>query len=61
MIKRLNDKFTEFVDLPTYQGKEWHLTTHQGRKWFAWSVAKVDRTGLHALKVPFRAPQRHHD
>ena len=53
VIRRLNDKLAEFVDLPTFQGKQWHLTTHQGRKWFAWSVAKVDRTGLHALKAHF--------
>ena len=53
MIRRLNEKFAKFIDLPTYQGNIWHLTTHQGRKSFARFVAKQDRTGLHALKSHF--------
>ena len=53
MIDRLNNKFAKFVELPTIQGKVWHLTTHQGRKTFARFIAKKDHTGLHALKSHF--------
>ena len=48
--KRLNEKFAPFIELPTYKGKPWHLNTHQGRKTFAYLVAKQDCSGLHALK-----------
>ena len=35
---------------PDARGKSWHLSTHQGRKTFAYLVAKQDRSGLHALR-----------
>lgn len=47
---RLNDSLAPFIGLPLHDGKQWHLTSHQGRKTFAYLVAKQDRTGLHALK-----------
>ena len=50
---RLNAKLAPFVDLPTYRGQPWHLSTHQGRKTFARFVARQDRTGLQALKEHF--------
>ena len=50
---RLNVKFAPFIDLPTYRGQPWHLSTHQGRKTFARFVARRDRTGLQALKEHF--------
>jgi integrase len=48
---RLNGAFAAFVDLPSHEGKRWHLTTHQGRKTFARFIGKRDRTGLHALQM----------
>ena len=53
ITSRLNNKFAVFINLPSYQGKRWHLTTHQGRKTFARFVAKKDRRNLHALKSHF--------
>ena len=53
MNRRLNNKFASFINLPSYEGKRWHLTTHQGRKTFARFVAKKDRRNLHALKSHF--------
>ena len=46
----LNDFLVPFIGLPLHDGKQWHLTSHQGRKTFAYLVAKQDRSGLHALK-----------
>ena len=48
--KRLNEKFAPFIGVPAHEGTPWHLSTHQGRKTFAYLVAKQDRSGLHALK-----------
>lgn len=42
-------QFGEWLSLPLYQGKPWHLTSHQGRKTFARFVALRDRTALLAL------------
>ena len=50
VAKRLNGMFAPLVEVPTHNGKPWHLTPHQGRKTFAYLVAKQDRTGLHALQ-----------
>ena len=47
---RLNKKFAPFIGLPEHEGQPWRLTTHQGRKTFAYLVAKQDRSGLHALQ-----------
>ena len=46
----LNKQLAPFMGLPLHDGKQWHLSTHQGRKTFAYLVAKQDRSGLHALK-----------
>ena len=51
VIRRLNEGFGPYLNLPPEQGKPWHLTTHQGRKTFARFVGKRDRTGLHALQA----------
>lgn len=53
IVRRLNESFAPFINLPQHEGKPWHLNTHQGRKTFARFVAKRDRTGLHALQVHF--------
>ncbi|RJT27732.1 integrase [Mesorhizobium waimense] len=53
IIRRLNDQFAPFIDLPPHQGEPWHLNTHQGRKTFARFVGKRDRSGLHALQAHF--------
>ena len=53
MNTRLNEKFAPFIDLPLYQGKPWHLSTHQGRKTFAAFVGRRDHTGLEALRSHF--------
>ena len=50
MDARLNVKFAPFIDLPLHEGEAWHLSSHQGRKTFAYLVAKQDRSGLYALK-----------
>lgn len=50
---RLNGSFAAFINLPHYNGRPWHLTTHQGRKTFARFVGRRDRTGLHALAAHF--------
>jgi integrase len=51
IIRRLNELFAPFIDLPLHEGEPWHLNTHQGRKTFARFVGKRDRTGLHALQI----------
>ncbi|NRF07006.1 integrase [Agrobacterium pusense] len=50
---RLNGPFASFINLPLYNGRSWHLTTHQGRKTFARFVGRRDRTGLDALASHF--------
>ena len=47
---RLNDGLARLIGLPKHDGKPWRLSTHQGRKTFAYLVAKQDRSGLHALQ-----------
>ena len=49
----LNTAFATFIGLPSHDGRQWHLTTHQGRKTFARFVGRRDRTGLHALAAHF--------
>lgn len=51
VLRRLNDLFAPFIGLPLYEGKPWHLNTHQGRKTFVRFVGKRDRTGLAALQA----------
>ncbi len=51
ILRRLNDLLAPFIGLPLYEGKPWHLNTHQGRKTFARFVGKRDRTGLAALQA----------
>ena len=51
MNHHLNKRFAPFISLPTYQGKPWHLSTHQGRKTFASFVGRRDSTGLDALRT----------
>ena len=53
MTLRLNRRFAPFINLPPHDGKPWHLSSHQGRKTFAYLVALKDRSGLHALKDHF--------
>ena len=53
IIRRLNELFAPFINLPEHEGEPWHLNTHQGRKTFARFVGKRDRTGLHALQAHF--------
>lgn len=53
IIRRLNEQFAPFIDMPDHEGERWHLNTHQGRKTFARFVGKRDRTGLHALQAHF--------
>ena len=48
--KRLNRLFAPLIGVPTHNGEPWHLSPHQGRKTFAYFVAKQDRSGLHALQ-----------
>ena len=50
MRVRLNEKFRHFIGLPEHNGEPWPLSSHQGRKTFAYFVAKKDRTGLYALR-----------
>lgn len=50
MSDRLNIRFSPFVGVPPHEGKPWRLSPHQGRKTFAYFVARQDRSGLHALK-----------
>lgn len=47
---RMSNLFAPFIDLPDYEGRPWHITSHQGRHTFARFVGKRDRTGLHALQ-----------
>ncbi len=53
LADRLNGPFASFIDLPLYNERPWHLTTHQGRKTFARFVGRRDRTGLDALAAHF--------
>jgi len=48
-INGLLRRFGAWLRLPDYEGKPWHLTSHQGRKTFARFVALRDRTSLFAL------------
>jgi integrase len=43
------DRFAKWLDVPLYEGKHWHFSTHQGRKTFARFAALRDRTSLFAL------------
>jgi integrase len=43
------NRLARWLDLPSFQGRQWHLTTHQGRKIFARFAALRDRTSLFAL------------
>jgi hypothetical protein len=42
-------RLAAWLQLPAYEGKVWHLSTHQARKTFARFVALRERTGLFAL------------
>lgn len=53
LADRLNGPFASFVNLPLYNERSWHLTTHQGRKTFARFVGRRDGTGLDALASHF--------
>ena len=53
IVKRLNEFFAPFIGLPAHEGQPWHLTTHQGRKTFAYFMAIQDRSGLEALRDQF--------
>ena len=53
MTARLNNFFAPFIGLPAHEGEPWHLSTHQGRKTFAYFMAIQDRSGLEALKDQF--------
>ncbi len=46
--QRVN-RLARWLDVPSYQGKPWRLSSHQGRKTFARFVALRDRTALYAL------------
>jgi integrase len=48
-IAYLLARFATWLDLPHYEGKPWHLSTHQGRKTFARFAALRDRSCLFAL------------
>ena len=48
-MNRLLQRFAVWLDLPTYKGESWRLTTHQGRKTFARFTALRDRSVLFAL------------
>ena len=50
---RLNEQFAPFVDLPLYNDKPWHLSTHQGRITLAGFIGRRDKTGLDALRAHF--------
>ena len=50
---RLNEQFAPFVDLPLYNGKPWHFSTHQGRIFLAGFIGRFDKTGLDALRAHF--------
>jgi integrase len=41
--------FARWLGLPQFEGRRWHLTTHQGRRTFSRFAALRDRTGLFAL------------
>jgi integrase len=43
------DRFATWLGVPHYEGKRWHLSTHQGRKTFARFAALRDRSALFAL------------
>jgi integrase len=43
------DRFAAWLGVPHYEGKPWHLATHQGRKTFTRFAALRDRTSLFAL------------
>ena len=47
------NRFARWLELPDYEGKPWHLTTHQGRKTFARFAALRDRSALFALAQHF--------
>jgi integrase len=46
--QRVN-RFACWLNVPSYHGKPWRLSSHQGRKTFARFVALRDRTALYAL------------
>jgi integrase len=46
--ERVN-RLARWLNVPSYQGKPWRLSSHQGRKTFARFVALRDRTALYAL------------
>jgi hypothetical protein len=43
------ERYARWLDLPLIEGKQWHPTTHQGRRTFARFAALRDRTCLFAL------------
>jgi integrase len=43
------ERYAEWLQLPTIEGRRWQLTTHQGRKTFARFAALRDRSCLFAL------------
>lgn len=49
----LLNRFARWLGLPDYDGKPWHLTTHQGRKTLAHFVALRDRSAFFALAQHF--------
>jgi len=52
-IAYLLKHFATWLELPPYEGKPWHLSSHQGRKTFARFIALRDRTSLFALAQHF--------
>jgi hypothetical protein len=46
--ERVN-RLARWLNVPSYHGKPWRLSSHQGRKTFARFVALRDRTALYAL------------
>ena len=48
-MRTLLQRFAAWLGLPRHQGKDWRLTTHQGRKTFARFAALRDSSALFAL------------
>ncbi len=51
-------RFAAWLGLPKHEGRDWRLTTHQGRKTFARFAALRDRTALFALAQHFGHRER---
>ena len=57
-MRRLLNRFAQWLGLPDHEGRPWRLSTHQGRKTFARFAALRDTSSLFALARHFGHRER---